>query len=190
MLVRSRRRCALCFGLKGEFSERIGQIAHIDQSRSNDSLDNLVWLCFDHHSLFDSSTSQHKNYQAKEVKHHRDRLYTAIATSAISGPESMGRYVATESEATIIWLPTGVAVVFDWPLRCAPTLHFHPRDLVPEVVQRFETLTPRGFQIVTRESLDQRTFAFFADASPTEYREEAARLRDVWRAELGDATAN
>ncbi|MDP2254998.1 MAG: hypothetical protein Q8K05_02895 [Polaromonas sp.] len=83
MLVRSRRRCALCYGLKGDFTEKIGQIAHIDQNRSNDSLANLSWLCFEHHSLYDSSTSQHKNYQATEIKHlwwsnlkrHKDRFF-------------------------------------------------------------------------------------------------------------------
>ncbi len=42
VLVRSRRRCALCYGLKGDFEERIGQIAHIDRNRENDALDNLA----------------------------------------------------------------------------------------------------------------------------------------------------
>ena len=129
VLVRSRRRCALCYGLKGDFEERIGQIAHIDRNRENDALDNLAWLCFEHHSLYDSSTSQHKNYKSTEVKHHRNTLYAAIATSAISGPESIGRYIATQDTANVVRISDRIIVIFDWPLRCTPTLHFHPTSL-------------------------------------------------------------
>lgn len=190
VLVRSRRRCALCYGLKGDFSEKIGQIAHIDQNRSNDSLENLAWLCFEHHSLYDSSTSQHKNYQATEIKHHRDRLYLAIATSAISGPESMGRYVATEDNASVIWLPNRLVVLFDWPLRCAPTLSVHPRDLCVGGKLQIEAITSRGFQAVIHGEVDRRSFAFFADASPIEYKSEADRQREEWRADLEEQSKN
>lgn len=186
VLVRSRRRCALCYGLKGDFTEKIGQIAHIDQNRSNDSLDNLAWLCFEHHSLYDSSTSQHKNYQATEIKHHRDRLYAAVATSAISGPESMGRYVATEDNASIVWLPDRIVVLFDWPLRCAPTLWIHPRALIESGKLQIEALSARGFQAVIRGPVGRKSFSFFADASPTEYKQEADRQREEWRSDLGE----
>lgn len=190
VLVRSRRRCALCYGLKSDFSEKIGQIAHIDQNRSNDSLDNLAWLCFEHHSLYDSSTSQHKNYQATEIKHHRDRLYAAIATSAISGPESMGRYVATNDNASVIWLPNRVVVLFDWPLRCAPTLSVHPRDLFVSGKLQVESISSRGFQAVINGELDRSSFAFFADASPIEYKDEADCQREEWRSDLVDGGKN
>jgi hypothetical protein len=190
VLVRSRRRCALCYGLKGDFSEKIGQIAHIDQNRSNDSLDNLAWLCFEHHSLYDSSTSQHKNYQATEIKRHRDSLYAAIATSAISGPESMGRYVATKENASVIWLPNKLVVLFDWPLRCAPTLSVHPQDLFITGKLQIEEITSRGFQAVIHGEMDRKSFAFFADASPIEYKGEAARQRAEWRADLEDGCKN
>lgn len=49
VLVKSRRRCCLCFALKGDHSEKKGQIAHLDNNRTNDKIDNLVYLCFDHH---------------------------------------------------------------------------------------------------------------------------------------------
>jgi hypothetical protein len=189
VLVRSRRRCALCYGIKGDFTEKIGQIAHIDKNRSNDSLDNLAWLCFEHHSLYDSSTSQHKNYQATEIKHHRDSLYTGIATSAISGPESMGRYVATEDHAYIVWLPHRIIVWFDWPLRCAPTLYVHPRELIANGKLQIEEMTVRGFQAVIEGTLDRKSFAFFADASPTEYKKEANLQREEWGSDLGDEGA-
>jgi hypothetical protein len=56
----------------------MGQIAHLDQDPSNDAEDNLAFLCFEHHSLYDSTTRQHKNYTLAEVKHMRNSLYEAI----------------------------------------------------------------------------------------------------------------
>ncbi len=185
VLVRSRRRCALCYGLKGDFEERIGQIAHIDRNRENDALDNLAWLCFEHHSLYDSSTSQHKNYKSTEVKHHRNTLYAAIATSAISGPESIGRYIATQDTANVVRISDRIIVIFDWPLRCTPTLHFHPTSLAVSDNVDIEQWTTRGFQLVFREATDVKSFAFFADASPKEYKDEASRQRDEWKVEIG-----
>ncbi len=78
VLDRSRRRCALCFHLKGDLTEKLGQIAHLDDNPGNSAEDNLVFLCMDHHSLYDSTTSQHKNYTIQEVKAARNRLYQAI----------------------------------------------------------------------------------------------------------------
>lgn len=78
ILVNSKRRCALCFGLKGDLEEKKGQIAHLDQNRSNNSEDNLAFLCFDHHDEYDSKTSQSKGLTIGEVKHYRDMLYDEI----------------------------------------------------------------------------------------------------------------
>jgi hypothetical protein len=74
----SRRRCALCYQMKGDLSEKRGQIAHLDHNRANFAAGNLAWLCFDHHSEYDSRTSQHKNYTLAEAKKARDELYIAI----------------------------------------------------------------------------------------------------------------
>jgi hypothetical protein len=74
----SRRRCALCFKLKGDLTEKRGQIAHLDRNPANYAEGNLAWLCLEHHSEYDSSTSQHKNYTIAEVKQARDDLYGAI----------------------------------------------------------------------------------------------------------------
>lgn len=79
ILTKSRRRCALCFGLEGDYSEKLGQIAHLDKDRSNDKLDNLGYLCFDHHSKYDSTSSQHKNYTITEVKTYREQLYSEMS---------------------------------------------------------------------------------------------------------------
>jgi len=78
VLDKSRRRCALCFHVSGDLTEKLGQIAHLDQNRANFAEDNLAFLCMSHHSLYDSKTSQHKNYTIAEVKKARDRLYEAI----------------------------------------------------------------------------------------------------------------
>jgi hypothetical protein len=78
VLSKSRRRCALCFYLDGDAAEKNGQIAHLDSNPSNYSENNLVFLCMDHHSLYDSKTSQHKNYTIEEVKAARNQLYREI----------------------------------------------------------------------------------------------------------------
>jgi hypothetical protein len=78
LLIKSGRRCALCYGLSKDQSEKEGQIAHLDQDASNNNLNNLCWLCLDHHNQYDSSTKQTKNYTEQEVKNHRNTLYSAI----------------------------------------------------------------------------------------------------------------
>ena len=78
VLARSARRCALCFFLNHDLAEKLGQIAHLDQDRTNGQEDNLAWMCLEHHSLFDSQTKQHKNYTIHEVKAARDKLYELV----------------------------------------------------------------------------------------------------------------
>jgi hypothetical protein len=75
VLTKSRRRCALCFHLEQDIGLKKGQVAHLDRRRSNNDEDNLAWLCLDHHSEYDSTTSQHKNYTIDEVKQARQALY-------------------------------------------------------------------------------------------------------------------
>ena len=66
---------AICFGISSDVNEKLGQIAHLDCNSNNNDLDNLAFLCFDHHDKYDSKTSQSKNYKEKEVKIYRDELY-------------------------------------------------------------------------------------------------------------------
>lgn len=84
VLTKSRRRCTLCFHLDQDTRQKKGQIAHLDRRRTNDTEDNLVFLCLDHHSEYDSTTSQHKNYTIEEVKHFRDRLYRWVKGGMLS----------------------------------------------------------------------------------------------------------
>jgi hypothetical protein len=78
VLIRCRRRCAVCFGLTRDTSIRKGQIAHLDKDSSNSAIDNLVFLCFDHHDQYDSTTRQSKNLTQAEVRHYRDELEKQI----------------------------------------------------------------------------------------------------------------
>ena len=78
VLTKSARRCCLCFHLKKDFREKRGQIAHLDRNPSNDAEDNLAFLCFDHHTEYDSRASQHKNYTVGEVKKARNKLYVEV----------------------------------------------------------------------------------------------------------------
>lgn len=80
VLDRSRRRCTLCFHLHSDTREKHGQIAHLDKNSSNFAEDNLAFMCLEHHSLYDSKTSQHKNYTISEVKTSRERLYGLLET--------------------------------------------------------------------------------------------------------------
>jgi hypothetical protein len=78
VLTKSARRCLLCFHLDRDLTEKAGQIAHLDHDPSNGSEDNLAWMCMPHHSLYDSKTSQHKNYTLPEVRALRLNLHQAI----------------------------------------------------------------------------------------------------------------
>lgn len=89
VLLQARRRCCICFGLNRDTSIRQGQIAHLDGNASNNTEDNLAFLCFDHHGQYDSSTRQSKNFTLLEVKHFRAELHTTI-TLAFNVPILFG----------------------------------------------------------------------------------------------------
>jgi hypothetical protein len=78
VIVRSRRRCCLCFGLNFDTSYKRIQIAHLDHNRANNKTDNLAALCQVHHDEYDSRPSQTKGLTAGEVKHHRAQLYRTL----------------------------------------------------------------------------------------------------------------
>jgi hypothetical protein len=75
ILIKSRRRCCLCFGLNRDLEIKQGQIAHIDGDSQNNNNENLVFLCLDHHDQLDSKTSQSKGLKPEEVKQYRNELY-------------------------------------------------------------------------------------------------------------------
>jgi len=78
VLIRSGRRCCLCFGLNNDFEVKQGQIAHLDQNSQNSSPGNLAFLCLSHHDAYDSRTSQSKGLTLEEVKAYGEALYAHI----------------------------------------------------------------------------------------------------------------
>jgi hypothetical protein len=98
-------------------TEKHGQIAHLDQDPANTAEENLAWLCLEHHSLYDSSTSQHKNYTLAEAKKARDDLYAAIAGGGhlpVAGQQPSG---LEADRTTLSDIQALMAVVPDYFLR-------------------------------------------------------------------------
>lgn len=81
VLVSSRRRCCICYGLKRDTEIKSGQIAHLDHKNTNNAENNLAWLCLVHHDEYDSVTSQRKSFTISEVKHYRSELIKALGSS-------------------------------------------------------------------------------------------------------------
>ena len=78
VLLRSRRRCCLCYGLQNDFGVKAGQIAHVNHDSANCAVSNLVFLCLPHHDAFDSIPRQSKRITAAEVLFFRDGLYATV----------------------------------------------------------------------------------------------------------------
>lgn len=89
VLLTSRRRCCICFGLNRDTSLKSGQIAHLDHDNSNNAENNLAFLCFDHHDEYDSRSSQRKGLTVNEVKVFKQELVAALG-SAFSQPVHFG----------------------------------------------------------------------------------------------------
>ena len=96
VIVRSRRRCSICFGLNRDKEVKMGQIAHIDHDPGNNDVDNLVWLCLNHHCEYDSRTSQSKGFTVKEIIQYRKELYEHYDEWSSHLPDrSMLRFMAS-----------------------------------------------------------------------------------------------
>jgi hypothetical protein len=102
VLANSARRCALLFYLKGDLREKLGQIGHLDGNPNNSAEDNLAFMCLKHHSLFDSKTSQHKNYTMPEVKAARAKLYDLVSHGNHLSPATAQPYLQAEVDKKIL----------------------------------------------------------------------------------------
>jgi hypothetical protein len=78
VLLLSRRRCCICFGLDVDMSQKQGQIAHLDRNPDNDKIHNLAFFCLQHHDQYDTRTSQSKGFQEAEVREFRRELYDVL----------------------------------------------------------------------------------------------------------------
>jgi hypothetical protein len=79
VLVASRRRCCICYGLNHDDTQKEGQIAHINRDPSDSTVENLAFMCLEHHNWYDSRTSQSKGPTVAEAKHYRDLLYKEMS---------------------------------------------------------------------------------------------------------------
>ncbi len=87
VLVASRRRCALCYGLDGDTTEKEGQIAHVDRDASNVVETNAAWLCTRHHARYDSRSKQTKGHTPAELAAYRAMLHAHMA-SPVAWPDA------------------------------------------------------------------------------------------------------
>lgn len=87
ILLKSKRRCALCFAHGLEVPQE-GALARIDSSPLNDDSDNLVFLCLNHHMQFDRGALDKEDLVGK-----RASLYKALASEedASAGSASASR---------------------------------------------------------------------------------------------------
>lgn len=88
VLVSSRRRCCVCFGLHQDERVKKGQVAHLDHDRQNNNPENLAFLCLDHHDEYDGETSQAKGLTVQEVKRYRAELYQHFSVWQRTGSRS------------------------------------------------------------------------------------------------------
>ena len=102
VLTASRRKCCICYYLHGERRVRKGQIAHLNQDRSDSVFENLVFLCLEHHDEFDSQTSQSKGLIPQEIRVHRDRMYQELRARPLRKNQQT---VQPQIEHTIKQLP-------------------------------------------------------------------------------------
>ena len=107
VLVMARRRCCVCFGLNRDTEEKIGQIAHLDGDPDNNDLDNLAFLCLEHHDHLDTKRSQSKGLTREEVRRFRRELHEALE-GAFRLPIRIGRLqVRAPGDPTGVYLRDG-----------------------------------------------------------------------------------
>ncbi len=80
VLTKCKRRCALCFGLHNDDTEKRGQLVHVDRDGENIDEDNAAYPCLPHHELYDSTSRQAKGYMPGELKRHQATLLVYVLT--------------------------------------------------------------------------------------------------------------
>lgn len=74
IMIKSKRRCAYCFGLYNDLNVKNGQIAHIDRDNENNLEENLAYLCLDHHNLYDTKYRQTVSFYPNELLYYKKKL--------------------------------------------------------------------------------------------------------------------
>jgi len=126
VLTRSRRRCCMCYGLKKDDGIKNGQIVHLDKNSSNNSFNNLAFLCLEHHNEYDSSKSQSKGFTITEAKKYRNELY-----------EKFDYWVGNEKSKYLLNFLASTLTYKDMlngALKVAGTLTLFPESVVKEAL--------------------------------------------------------
>ena len=126
VLVECRRRCCVCFGLNRDEDWKVGQIAHLDRNPSNNAKENLAFLCFDHHDLYDSCTSQSKGLQRKEVETYREELLYKF--------NNWSANVKRDELLNFLVFVTDLSVMAEAAIKVGKSLDFLGEDLVLSVL--------------------------------------------------------
>jgi hypothetical protein len=82
----------------GNFDVKAGQIAHLDHDNKNSELDNLAFLCLEHHDQYDSKTSQSKGLRENEIKQFRTALYANVSAALSHAEEKFLKLFGNDSE--------------------------------------------------------------------------------------------
>ena len=129
-MTKRRRKCCLCFALKCDSEIKRGQIGHIDGDNQNNAIDNLVFLCFDHHDELDGKTSQSKGLKPDEVKQYRSELYLHLADWGFEDDrENFLRYLAAQVD---------IEHMAKSALRIASRFSWHGESIATEALTRAE----------------------------------------------------
>lgn len=156
LLVSSRRRCCLCFGLDSDDTQKKGQIAHVDRDSSNAELDNLAFLCMPHHDEYDSIPRQTKAILPGELKHYRSKLYEHLSQSRLHPPE----LILTKQELRE-WVQRRQRITFGISISLIP-IFFILQFIIGTVVTRSQqlptlTLEPSATTTTPRFELNSRS---------------------------------
>lgn len=82
-LLQSKRVCCLCYHFRNKTKAIRGQFAHIDHNPQNNDVDNIAWLCLEHHDEYDGTNGLTARITEDEVKAARSNLYAAVANGDI-----------------------------------------------------------------------------------------------------------
>jgi len=69
----------MCYALDRDNRQKNGQIAHINRKSSISTIENLAYLCLDHHNAYDSRMKQTKNYTPNELSSYKAELEAYIS---------------------------------------------------------------------------------------------------------------
>lgn len=84
VLLRSGRICGFCLGFGNDHQPKAGQIAHLDKNNQNGAIDNLMFMCLNHHNEYDSIQSQAVGLTIGEAKEFRARVEELVAGERIN----------------------------------------------------------------------------------------------------------